>query len=40
MDRAKEVCVIGDGAPWIWNIADEQFYGAYWSTLPKKETAA
>jgi hypothetical protein len=28
MDRAKEVCVIGDGAPWIWNIADEQFYGA------------
>ena len=28
MDRAKEVCVIGDGALWIWNIADEQFYGA------------
>ena len=28
MDWAKEVCVIGDGAPWIWNIADEQFYGA------------
>ena len=26
MDWAKEVCVIGDGAPWIWNIADEQFY--------------
>jgi len=25
---AKEVCVLGDGAPWIWNIADEQFYGA------------
>jgi hypothetical protein len=20
--------VIGDGAPWIWNIADEQFYEA------------
>ena len=20
--------MIGDGAPWIWNIADEQFYGA------------
>jgi len=28
MRRAKEVCVIGDGASWIWNIADEQFYGA------------
>jgi len=28
LDRAKEVCVLGDGAPWIWNIADEQFYGA------------
>ena len=26
--RAEKVCVIGDGAPWIWNIADEQFYGA------------
>lgn len=25
---AKEVCVLGDGAVWIWNIADEQFYGA------------
>jgi len=25
---AKEVCVLGDGALWIWNIADEQFYGA------------
>jgi hypothetical protein len=25
---AKEVCVLGDGAPWIWNIADEQFYDA------------
>jgi hypothetical protein len=28
MESAGEVCVIGDGAPWIWNIADEQFYGA------------
>ncbi len=28
MNWAKEVCVIGDGAAWIWNIADEQFYGA------------
>jgi hypothetical protein len=28
MDRAGEVCVIGDGALWIWNIADEQFHGA------------
>lgn len=28
LDRAQEVCVIGDGAPWIWNIADEQFYEA------------
>jgi hypothetical protein len=22
------VCVIGDGAPWIWNIADEHFPGS------------
>ena len=28
IDRANEVCVIGDGALWIWNIADEQFHGA------------
>jgi len=28
LDRAKELCVLGDGAPWIWNIADEHFYGA------------
>lgn len=28
IEQAKEVCVIGDGAPWIWNIADEHFYGA------------
>ena len=28
MHWAKEICVLGDGAIWIWNIADEQFYGA------------
>jgi hypothetical protein len=28
MDSAGEVVVIGDGAAWIWNIANEQFYGA------------
>jgi hypothetical protein len=28
MDSAGEAVVIGDGAAWIWNIADEQFYGA------------
>ena len=28
MDSAGETVVIGDGALWIWNIADEQFYGA------------
>ena len=28
MNWVKEVCMIGDGALWIWNIADEQFYGA------------
>ena len=28
MNWAKEVSVLGDGALWIWNIADEQFYGA------------
>ena len=28
MDRACEVCVLGDGASWIWNIAEEHFYGA------------
>ena len=28
LNRAQKVCVIGDGARWIWNIADEQFYGA------------
>jgi hypothetical protein len=28
LERAREVCVIGDAAPWIWNIAEEHFYGA------------
>lgn len=28
IDRAGKVCIIGDGALWIWNIADEQFYGS------------
>ena len=28
IDRVGDVCVIGDGALWIWNIADEQFHGA------------
>jgi len=28
MDCAKEVCVLGDGAAWIWGIADLQFCGA------------
>jgi len=28
MELAEETVVIGDGAPWIWHIADEQFYGA------------
>ncbi len=28
MAFALETVVIGDGALWIWNIADEQFYGA------------
>jgi hypothetical protein len=28
LNRAGEVCVLGDGAPWIWNIADECFFGA------------
>ena len=27
-DRAQTKVVLGDGAPWIWNIADEQFPGA------------
>ena len=28
LERAQKVCVIEDGALCIWNIADEQFYGA------------
>lgn len=28
LDRAEDVCVLGDGALWIWNIAEEHFYGA------------
>lgn len=28
MDRAGELAVLGDGAQWIWNIADECFPGA------------
>lgn len=28
MDQAKEVSVLGDGALWIWNIADEHFHGS------------
>lgn len=27
-ERARRRVVLGDGAPWIWNIADEQFPGA------------
>jgi len=27
-DRANRVAVLGDGAAWIWNLADEQFPGA------------
>jgi len=27
-DRAHRRVVLGDGAPWIWNLADEQFPGA------------
>jgi hypothetical protein len=26
--HARQVCIIGDGAEWIWNIADDQFPGA------------
>lgn len=28
LERAQKVCVIGDAAPWIWNIAEEHFWGA------------
>src|SRR3990170_18886 len=27
-DQAARRVVLGDGAPWIWNLADEQFPGA------------
>ena len=27
-ERAQRRVVLGDGAPWIWNLADEQFPGA------------
>ena len=28
IERAKRVCVIGDGALWIWNLANLHFFGA------------
>jgi hypothetical protein len=28
VDRAREVIVLGDGAPWIWSLAAEHFPGA------------
>ena len=28
IEKAARACVIGDGAPWIWNLADLHFYGA------------
>jgi hypothetical protein len=28
LERAQKVSVIGDGALWIWSIAEEHFYGA------------
>jgi hypothetical protein len=28
LEHAQRVCVIGDAAPWIWNIAEEHFYRA------------
>jgi hypothetical protein len=28
LEKAQKVCVIGDGAPWIWNIAEEHFWEA------------
>jgi hypothetical protein len=28
LEKAQRVCVIADGSAWIWNIAEEQFYGA------------
>lgn len=28
VDQARRVVLMGDGAPWIWNLADEHFPGA------------
>jgi len=28
LEKAQQVSVMGDGAPWIWNLAEEHFYGA------------
>jgi len=28
VEQAAKVCVIGDAAPWIWNIAQDYFHGA------------
>jgi hypothetical protein len=28
LEKAQQVNVLGDGAPWIWNLAEEHFYGA------------
>jgi hypothetical protein len=28
VNRARQVSVLGDGAVWIWNLADEHFHGA------------
>jgi hypothetical protein len=28
LERAQKVCVIGDGASWIWNMVEEHFHGA------------
>jgi hypothetical protein len=28
LDAAERIVVLGDGAPWIWNLAEEQFPGA------------
>jgi len=28
LEKAQKVCVLGDGALWIWNIAEEHYYEA------------
>ena len=28
LEKAQKVSIIADGAPWIWNIAEEHFWGA------------